>query len=137
MVRRKSAAKKAKSRPRKIVSKAMSAVKAKNTSPELALRKALWARGYRYRLHDSRLPGKPDLVMATRRVALFIDGDYWHGRQWKKRGFSSLEEQMKRVNNSDYWIKKITGNIERDKKHTRSLRSKGWRVIRICESDLK
>lgn len=127
----------AKARPTEVVRKAMSAVKAKDTAPELALRKALHARGFRYRLHDKKLPGKPDLVFASRKLALFIDGDYWHGRQWKKRGFSSLEAQMKRVNNADYWIKKITGNIERDKKHTRALKSQGWRVIRIWESDLK
>ena len=97
----------AKRRPRQVVSKAMRAVKGKDTAPELALRKALWAHGFRYRLHKKSLPGKPDLVFASRRVTLFIDGDYWHGRQWKKRGFVSLEAQMSRVNNSEYWIKKI------------------------------
>ncbi len=128
---------KAKTRPRAVVRKAMSAVKSKNTKPELALRKALFARGFRYRLHDKKLPGKPDIVFASRKLALFIDGDYWHGRQWKKRGFASLEAQMKRVNNANYWIKKIKGNIERDKKHNRELKKQGWQVIRVRESDLK
>lgn len=128
---------KAKTRPPAVVRKAMSAVKAKDTAPELALRKALFSRGFRYRLHDKKLPGKPDIVFVSRKLALFIDGDYWHGRQWKKRGFASLEEQMKRVNNAAYWIKKIKGNIERDKKYNRELKKQGWRVIRIWESDLK
>ncbi len=124
-------------RPKTVVSKAMKAVRSENTSPELALRKALWAQGYRYRLHRKNLPGKPDLVFPSRRVALFIDGDYWHGRQWKKRGFQSLEAQMSGVNNSEYWIKKISGNIARDKKNNRKLRALGWKVIRVWESDIK
>jgi len=115
----------------------MRAVHSENTSPELALRKALWARGFRYRLHRKNLPGKPDLVFPSRKVALFIDGDYWHGRQWQKRGFTSLEEQMERVHNSEYWIKKISGNVARDKKNNRELRKLGWTVIRVWESDLK
>jgi DNA mismatch endonuclease, patch repair protein len=126
-----------KRRPPATVSKAMRAVRSENTSPELELRKALWARGYRYRLHRKSLPGKPDLVFPSHRVALFIDGDYWHGRQWKKRGFDSLEAQLSRVNNSEYWIKKINGNIARDKANNRKLRSLGWVVVRIWESDLK
>lgn len=124
-------------RPVEVVSRAMSRVKSKNTAPELALRKELWGRGFRYRLYDNRLPGKPDLVFASRKIALFIDGDYWHGRQWKKRGFDSLEDQLSRVNNAKYWIKKIRGNMERDKKHNRELRQQGWRVIRVWETDLK
>lgn len=128
---------KARRRPKAVVSKAMRAVKGANTTPEITLRKALWARGYRYRLHSKSLPGKPDLVFTSRRIALFIDGDYWHGRQWKKRGFASLEEQMSRVNNPEYWIKKIRGNMERDKRTNRELRKLGWKVIRIWESDLK
>jgi DNA mismatch endonuclease, patch repair protein len=124
-------------RSRDIVSKAMKAVRSENTSPELALRKALWAQGYRYRLHSKSLPGKPDLVFSSRQIALFIDGDYWHGRQWKKRGFDSLEAQMSGVNNSKYWIKKISGNISRDKTNNRKLRKLGWTVIRVWESDIK
>ncbi len=119
------------------VRKAMRAVRSKNTAPELALRKALWSRGFRYRLHKKTLPGKPDLVFPSKRIALFIDGDYWHGRQWEKRGFVSLEAQMSRVNNSAYWIKKISGNIIRDKRNNCELRLLGWTVIRIWESDLK
>lgn len=119
------------------VRKAMSAVKGVDTTPELILRKALWARGYRYRLHVKKLPGKPDIVFVSARVAVFVDGDYWHGAQWKTRGFKSLEDQMKDVSNSDYWIKKIKGNVERDKINNAILRNSGWKVVRIWESDIR
>lgn len=115
----------------------MKAVKSRDTGPELSLRRALWGRGFRYRLHVKSLPGSPDLVFHSRRLALFIDGDYWHGRQWKKRGFASLTEQMSRVNNAEYWIKKIEGNMRRDRRVTRQLKDQGWRVLRVWESDLK
>ena len=124
-------------RPPEVVSKAMRAVKSRNTTPEITLRKALWAIGYRYRLHDKTLPGKPDLVLKSRRAVVFIDGDFWHGRQWKKRGFDSLEDQMSRVRNSSYWIKKIKRNMERDKTNRSALRKQGWKVICVWESDLK
>ncbi len=119
------------------VRKAMSAVKGANTTPELILRKALWARGYRYRLHVKKLSGKPDIVFASARVAVFVDGDYWHGAQWKRRGFKSLEDQMKDVSNRDYWIKKIKGNVRRDKRNNALLRKSGWKVLRIWESDIR
>jgi len=105
--------------------------------PELALRKALWRKGLRYRLHETRLLGKPDIVFPTSRVAVFIDGDFWHGNQWKLRGFPTLEAQFERVSNRDYWIAKVTRNMKRDAEVTRCLEDEGWRVIRIWESDLK
>lgn len=135
--RGKTSLQRARRRPREVVRKAMRAVKSRNTTPEITLRKALWALGYRYRLHDKRLPGKPDLVLKSRRAVVFIDGDFWHGRQWKKRGFDSLEEQMGRVRNYDYWIKKIKRNMERDKANRSALRKQGWKVICVWESDLK
>lgn len=119
------------------VRKAMSAVKGVDTAPELSLRKALWAKGYRYRLHVKKLPGKPDIVFVSAKVAVFVDGDYWHGVQWKRRGFKSLEDQMENISNRDYWIKKIKGNMERDKKNSAALRKRGWKVVRIWESDVK
>ncbi|MCH9030826.1 MAG: very short patch repair endonuclease [candidate division Zixibacteria bacterium] len=127
----------ARRRPREVVRKAMRAVKSRDTTPEIILRKALWARGYRYRLHDKTLLGKPDLVLKSRKAVVFIDGDFWHGRQWKKRGFDSLEDQMGRVRNSSYWIKKIKRNMERDKTNRSALRKQGWKVICVWESDLK
>lgn len=67
----------------------MRRVKSKDTTPEVAFRKALWAAGVRYRLHDSGLPGKPDIVIPGSRLVIFIDGDYWHGGQWARRGHKS------------------------------------------------
>ncbi|VAX24762.1 Very-short-patch mismatch repair endonuclease (G-T specific) [hydrothermal vent metagenome] len=121
----------------KHVSKSMRAVKAADTSPEIALRKALWAKGLRYRLHVAKLPGKPDIVFSLAKVAVFVDGDYWHGNQWRLRGFKSLEEQLAEVHNRTYWEKKIKGNMERDKKNNALLRKAGWKVVRVWESDIK
>lgn len=137
LTRGKTSVQRARRRRREIVRKAMRAVKSRDTTPELILRKALWARGYRYRLHVKTLPGKPDLVLKSRGAVVFIDGDFWHGRQWKKRGFDSLEDQMGRVRNSAYWIKKIKRNMERDKTNRSALRKQGWKVICVWESDLK
>ncbi len=121
----------------KLVSKTMRAVKGTDTSPEIALRKALWAKGMRYRLHVAKLPGKPDIVFTSAKVAVFVDGDYWHGNQWRLRGFKSLEEQLAKVHNRAYWEKKIKGNMERDKKNNALLRKAGWKVMRVWESDIK
>ena len=70
----------------------MSAVKASDTEPELMLRKALWSRGLRYRKNYRSLPGKPDVVFIRAKIAVFCDGDYWHGHNWALRGLNSLEE---------------------------------------------
>lgn len=114
----------------------MAAVKGSGTGPEMLLRKRLWKRGLRYRLNHPRLPGKPDIVFVSARVAVFVDGDFWHGNQWRLRGFASLEDQLRNVRNRPYWEKKIKGNIERDRKVDAKLRGEGWKVIRIWESDL-
>lgn len=106
----------------------LAAVKGKNTKPELMLRKALWARGLRYRLHVKDLPGRPDLVFPSARVAVFVDGDFWHGHDWE-----NLRPKLK----SEYWVKKIERNIERDEEQTAALRELGWRVIRLWEHEVK
>jgi len=123
-------------RPPAVVTKTMRAVKGRDTTPELALRRGLWARGLRYRLCRRDLPGAPDIVFVSRRVAVFVDGDFWHGRQWRSRGFSSLEAQMKRVRNSAYWVKKIARNVERDQRVNRDLRALGWITVRVWESEV-
>ena len=119
-----------------VVSKAMRATRSHDTAPELILRRRLWRLGHRYRLRSSIL-GRPDLVFASARVAVFVDGDFWHGKQWKTRRFESLEAQMSRVNNSEYWISKIKRNVSRDDMVTEELTAGGWTVIRIWESDLR
>jgi DNA mismatch endonuclease, patch repair protein len=124
-------------RPPEMVSAAMRRVHSSHTSPELALRRALWSRGLRYRLHRSDLPGRPDIVFPAQKVAIFVDGDFWHGRQWQVRGFTSLQEQMGRLNNPAYWIKKLSRNVERDRLHDAQLCSRGWTVIRVWESNMR
>lgn len=119
------------------VSASMRQVRSEGTSPERTLRKALWRRGLRYRLHYRRLPGKPDIVFPREKVAVFVDGDFWHGNQWRLRGLSSLEDQFKDSPKGDYWIPKIRRNMIRDADATRTLEYEGWHVIRIWESDIK
>jgi DNA mismatch endonuclease (patch repair protein) len=122
-----------------IVSGAMRAVRGANTAPEAALRSALAAAGYRpsRSVAATRLPGRPDLVFPRCRVAVFVDGDFWHGRQWRTRGFASIESHFKGINNEAYWIRKIRGNVARDRRVTRTLRAAGWIVVRVWESDVR
>jgi len=119
------------------VSNIMRRVKSKNTLIEIKFRNILWNSGFRYRKNCVKILGKPDLVSMKFKIAIFIDGDLWHGNQYKNRGFNSLEEQFANVSNKDYWIKKIKRNIERDKITSDKLRKEGWLVIRIWESQIK
>ncbi len=119
-----------------LVTRIMQKVRGRDTSPELALRRALWRRGLRYRLHAKNLPGKPDIVFPKPRVAVFVDGDFWHGNQWRLRGLSSLSEQFADSPNATYWMEKIARNAVRDADVTLRLEYDGWRVIRLWESDL-
>lgn len=112
-------------------SKAKSRNPPKGTRAELLLRRALREKGLRYRLHAKDLPGKPDIVFRRQRLAIFVDGDFWHGRNWEER-----RKKLENGNNSEYWVAKIGYNIERDKKNTALLEGMGWVVIRIWETDL-
>jgi DNA mismatch endonuclease (patch repair protein) len=118
-----------------ITHKIMSSVKSKNTRPELALRRALWARGLRYRVNVKSLKGKPDVVFTKAKVAVFCDGDFWHGHNWAVRGLSSLEEELRGY--SQFWRDKILRNVRRDGENTAVLEAEGWTVIRIWESEIK
>lgn len=120
-----------------IVSQTMRRVRSRDTVPERSLRRALWQRGLRYRLYCRHLPGNPDIVFSRSRVAVFVDGDFWHGNQWRLRGLRSLEEQFEGSPKSEYWVPKIRRNIIRDGDATRRLEYEGWIVIRLWESDLK
>ena len=115
--------------------KIMSAIKSKNTKPEMALRRMLWSRGMRYRVNVKTLPGKPDIVFTKAKVAVFCDGDFWHGHNWAIRGLESLNVELERY--APYWKDKILNNIKRDNENTVLLESAGWVVIRIWESDIK
>lgn len=119
------------------ISRIMRRVRSRNTSPEIAFRKALWANGLRYRLHATDLPGKPDIYLPGRRLALFVDGDYWHGGQWMRRGLNSLEDQFPDTPSKSYWLKKIRRNMERDCASTDTLLRDGWTVLRFWESAIQ
>jgi len=105
--------------------------KSKDTAPEILLRKALWSRGARYRLHVSGLPGKPDIVFTKERVIVFIDGDFWHGRNWEE-----LQKKLSNRANAEYWIAKIQYNRTRDHDQRQTLEEQGWTVVRLWETDI-
>jgi DNA mismatch endonuclease (patch repair protein) len=112
----------------------MAKVRAKNTKPELALRKYLHAKGLRFRIHDRRFTGSPDLVFLRARIAVFVDGDFWHGAGWKERGLKGYDEQF--PSRRDWWVAKIARNIERDCTVNQALESQGWMVMRVFASQL-
>ena len=103
-----------------------------HTAPELVLRRALWAAGLRYRLHPVDLPGRPDLVLPRVKMAVFCDGDFWHGRNWRQR-----KAKLSRGWNGGYWVAKLERNRRRDREVTRQLRALGWTVLRFWETDVQ
>lgn len=121
-------------RTKEVTHKIMSAIKGRDTKPEMFFRKALWKWGIRYR-KNVRLFGKPDIAVKKYKLAVFIDGDYWHGNNWRIRGFPSLEAELETY--SDYWQKKIRGNITRDKKVNDYYASLNWTVLRFWQSDIE
>lgn len=108
----------------------MRAVKSKNTGPEMIVRRFLYAAGLRYRLHDSRLPGKPDLVFPGRRVALFVHGCFWHQHP-------NCPAATRPKSSSDYWTRKLDGNVARDARHQSALNEAGWTVLVIWECETR
>jgi len=103
-----------------------------DTRCELALRRALWAAGCRYRKNAAELPGRPDVVFRGAKIAVFCDGDIWHGRDWEAR-----RKKLGRGSNPGYWLAKIQRNIERDRQNTQRLREMGWTVMRFWESEIR
>ena len=112
--------------------KNMSRIKGKDTSIEVALRKALWEKGYRYRKNCKMLPGKPDIALTGYKIAVFCDSEFFHGKDWP-----ILKEKLKKGRNSEYWIPKIEKNIERDRENDLSLKSLGWSVIHFWGTEIK
>jgi len=105
----------------------MSRIKGKDTGLEMEVRSALHRRGLRFRKHVKELPGKPDIVFSSARIAVFLEGDFWHGYR-----FPSWKNQV-----SDFWIKKISKNRERDARNHRKLRAMGWTVIRLWQHEVQ
>jgi len=119
------------------ISAIMRKVRSNNTTPEMVFRKALWARGVRYRVSPAAIPGKPDVVISSKRIAVFIDGDFWHGNQWRRRGRAALEDQFTQTRRREYWLAKIRRNMQRDCQTTAALLADGWTVLRFWESDIR
>jgi DNA mismatch endonuclease (patch repair protein) len=102
-----------------------------NTRCEVVLRQELWRRGLRYRVHYVDLPGCPDIVFPRQHVAIFCDGDFWHGRDLEKR-----LEKLARGHNAPYWIAKIQRNVARDQLSTERLKVLSWTVLRLWETEI-
>jgi len=110
--------------------KIMSRIRSSNTSIEVLLCKALWREGIRYRKNLRTLPGKPDIVITKHKIAVFCDGEFWHGKNWESRK-SKIKE------NRDYWVPKIERNITRDNANEKKLINMGWVVLRFWGKDIK
>jgi DNA mismatch endonuclease, patch repair protein len=108
----------------------MSRIKGKNTKPEMLVRRFLHANGYRYRLHDKRLPGKPDIVLPKYKSIIFVHGCFWHGHK-------NCKYFVVPKTRTDWWLNKINGNIANDVKAAKALKKEGWRIINLWECDLK
>lgn len=109
--------------------KRMSKVKLKGGKAETLLAKALWHQGYCYRKNDKRLPGSPDIAILRYRIAIFVDGEFWHGKDWETR-----KSRLKR--NREYWIEKIEENMARDFRNDQLLTQAGWTSIHFWEKDI-
>jgi DNA mismatch endonuclease (patch repair protein) len=111
-------------------SRIMAAVHSENTTPELAIRKLVFAMGYRYRLHVAGLPGRPDLVFPGRRKILFVNGCYWHRHR-------NCRYATTPKTNVEFWLSKFEANLRRDRANLKALRSLGWQVLTIWQCQLK
>ena len=109
--------------------KCMQSNKSKGTKPELALAKAMWALGLRYRKNSGSIFGKPDFSFKKYKVAVFVDGEFWHGKDWEQR-----KAEIK--GNREFWIAKIERNIRRDMEVTGRLKAEGWTVLRFWSNDV-
>ena len=108
----------------------MRRIKSRDTSIEIMLRKALWKKGYRYRKNCKDIPGKPDICFKKKKIAVFCDSEFWHGKYY-------LEGKYIPKTNTEFWIKKLEKNIERDKNVNNILNKEGWTVLRFWENDIR
>jgi DNA mismatch endonuclease (patch repair protein) len=107
----------------------MQANRSTGTKPEKVLARELWHRGYRYRKNVRGIPGTPDICFKSKKVAVFVDGDFWHGRDW-------LHARQRIKSNQEFWYGKIERNIARDHRTDQRLKARGWRVLRFWASDV-
>ena len=108
----------------------MASIHSSSTKPELKLRHALWYQGFRYRINDKRLPGRPDIVLPKYRTVIFMHGCFWHGHK-------DCKNYTVPKTNTDFWVAKVARNQERDQEVWRQLEAKGWSVIIVWECQLK
>ena len=108
-------------------SRMMASIKGRDTKPEMIVRCGLHRRGFRFRLHDRKLAGRPDLVLSRYRAAIFVHGCFWHG---------CPEHYREPDNNSDYWIPKIEKNIKRDQQNSKLIKKMNWKVLRFWEKQI-
>jgi DNA mismatch endonuclease (patch repair protein) len=111
-------------------SECMSKIRSKNTKPELALRKALFARGFRYRVNVPNLPGKPDIVLLKYKTVIFLHGCFWHRHEGCKYAYTPKT-------NTKFWVDKITSNAERDKVNAEKLTALGWNIVTVWECEIR
>ncbi len=112
--------------------KSMQHNRSKDTSIELALRKALWHKGYRYRKNYKKLPGSPDIALTKQKVAIFCDSEFFHGKDWEVK-----KSKLQKGNNPDFWISKIERNMKRDLENDQKLQFLGWTVIHFWGGEIK
>lgn len=112
--------------------KNMQHIRGKDTKIEVMLRKKLWHKGYRYRKNYKKLPGTPDIVLVKYKIAIFCDGEFFHGKDWEV-----LKPQLEKSSNSEFWINKISRNIERDNEVDKKLLFMGWTVIRFWGKEIR
>ena len=112
--------------------KNMQHIRSRDTKIEILLRKALWKKGYRYRKNYDQIPGKPDIAMTKYKIAIFCDGEFFHGKDW-----NVLKPKLERGKNGNFWTKKISRNRERDDEVNKQLTFLGWTVIRFWGKDIK
>ena len=107
----------------------MGKIKSTDTQAEILLRKKLWAKGIRYRKNNKSILGCPDISIKKYKIAIFVDGEFWHGFNWQ-------EKKKKIKSNREYWIKKIEGNMRRDVKTNKELKKQGWCIFRFWEHEI-
>jgi DNA mismatch endonuclease (patch repair protein) len=111
-------------------SQIMSKIRSKDTKPEMVLRRLLWQLNIRYRIHNKKLPGKPDISISKYKLAVFIDGEFWHGKDWQTK-----KDTIK--SNREYWIPKIEKNMARDYINNKAYEKMGWRILRFWDKDVQ
>lgn len=121
--------------------KNMRSIKAEDTRPEMILRRLLWKEGIRYRKNWKVLPGKPDIAITKYKIAIFVDGEFWHGKaynggDYEGHKYHSLKEQLEHGNNTEFWKNKIERNMQRDLEVEAELNGLGWKVIRFWSKDV-